>query len=62
MGGSRSRKSEVYFDELCRDIFRGLRQRARKDCRLSGSRRVESVCAAGAGEQDTPQEHWDNIS
>ena len=64
-GGSRTKQSEVYPEELCKEIVRGLKRQMRKDGRIArGS--VGSICSiedAGIEEYEEEfRQYWDDIS
>ena len=47
-GGHRTRKSDIYPDELCKDILRGLKRQLEDDDRWTTGV-IASVCAVGKG-------------
>ena len=65
-GGNRTKQAEVYPEELCRSIIRGLRQQMHEDGRIMDGC-IGSVCAiepdwSPDDEQEMEAQFWDDIS
>ena len=61
-GGNRTRKSEVYPDELCKQIIGGLKHQMKDDGRWMNSM---TVCAIDKDQEDQDYEtgeYWDDMS